>query len=387
MIELGFHSWSQATKHGLTRIRANYTDTNRLITTTDSHQFINMCSCSYLGLDKHPKIINNAINAIKESRTLILPTSRTRIGVSLLDDVERKLSELFSCDAIVALSCSAASAGILPIIAAGILTNHEKPTMVFDKQCHFSMNLIKPICGDETNVITCEHNDLNYIEYLCKKNSRLVYVADGAYSMGGYAPVRELRYLQEKYGLYLYFDDSHAISAYGQMGIGYVRQNIGELNERTIVVGSLGKAFGATGGIIMLNNKKAKQYIEIFGGPLGWSQTVNTAGLGAILGSIDIHRSDELYILQNKLRENIRFFDSIYPTKNSGNDLPIRVIEISNPDQAILLSSKIYKAGFYTSAVYFPIVKKGKAGLRVMLRADLTRAEIKKFIDMVKTLS
>lgn len=382
MIQLGYPSWDEAGNTGLLQIRAKYTETNQLMA-KENHRFINMCSCSYLGLDKHPKIIEGAINAVNQAKVLILPTSRTRIGISLLDDVEDALSDLFQCDAIVTISCAAASAGVLPILASGVLTGNKKPLMVFDKQCHFSMNLIKAICGDETELITCEHNDINTLEDLCKKNNNVVYIADGAYSMGGYAPVQELKVLQEKYGLFLYFDDSHAIAAYGKNGVGYVRDQFDELNDRTIIVGSLAKAFGASGGIVMLNNKVARKYIDIFGGPLGWSQSVNTASMGAILASVNIHKSEELPSLQNKLQENLNFFDQICPTVNSGNGLPIRVIEMTNPKEAIYLSGEIYKRGFYTSAVFFPIVAKNRAGLRVMARADLSKNDIQQFCNTI----
>lgn len=383
MIQLGYPSWQNAEQAGLLGIRARYSNSNKLDTHQD-HAFINMCSCSYLGLDKHPKIIQGAINAMNQSKVLILPTSRTRIGISLLDNVEQALSDLFRCDAIVTISCAAASAGVLPVLASGVLTDNQKPLMVFDKQCHFSMNLIKPICGDETELITCEHNDVNFLEDLCKKNGSIVYVADGAYSMGGYAPIQELKSLQEKYGLFLYFDDSHAISAYGKNGVGYVRDQFDELNERTIIVGSLAKAFGASGGIVMLNNSKARKYIDIFGGPLGWSQSINTAGMGAILGSVKVHQSDELIQLQLQLQENIQFFDTLWPTNNAGNNLPIRVVEINDAKHAIALSSEIYKKGFYTSAVFFPIVAKDRAGLRVMMRSDLSKEDIQLFCQTVE---
>ena len=35
--------------------------------------------------------------------------------------------------------------------------------MVFDKFAHFSMDYIKPICGDETQVLTAPHNDMNFL--------------------------------------------------------------------------------------------------------------------------------------------------------------------------------------------------------------------------------
>lgn len=388
MVSLAEASWDAASSNDLTHIRTRYTESNKL-KTQHGHEFINMCSCSYLGLDKNPKIIAGAIKALETEKVTILPTSRTRIGLSLLDEVEINLSRLFKAEAIVTVSCAAASSGILPLVSSGVLTNDIKPVMIFDRFAHFSMNHMKAFCGDETTVLTCDHNDLDFIEKQLKEagDRPVCYIADGAYSMGGYAPVKELQVLQDKYGLYIYFDDSHSISMYGKNGVGFVRANYEELNKRTIIVASLGKAFGATGGVVLLGDPLMRRKIDIFGGPLGWSQTANVASLGAINSSISIHESDELIQLQEKLSNVMSLFDKLIPTINANNNLPIRVVELFDAEKAIQTSSEVYKRGFYTSPVFFPIVPKGHAGLRVMGRADLTADDITTFCQAVSEFS
>ncbi|HBL27689.1 MAG TPA: 2-amino-3-ketobutyrate CoA ligase, partial [Acidobacteria bacterium] len=82
-----------------------------------------------------------------------------------------------------------------------------------------------------------------------KKYPRVAYVADGAYSLGGTAPVEGLLELQDRYGLFLFFDDSHSLSVTGAMGEGYARSLMpDQLNPLTTIVASLGKAFGGSGG-------------------------------------------------------------------------------------------------------------------------------------------
>jgi 7-keto-8-aminopelargonate synthetase-like enzyme len=386
MVTLGNPSFEAAKESGLLDLSIHNLG-NGYLQRPDGREFINMCSCSYLGLSSHPAIIEGAIQALRQEKTMGLSVSRLRIRLSILDELEARMSELYRARSMVTLSASAASAGILPLIASGHLIDGKPRVMVFDKSAHFSMNLIKPICADEAPVLTSPHNDLNYLEDVCKKHERVAYVADGFYSMGGATKVKELMALQERYGLFLYFDDSHGLSIYGERGEGFVRALLGpELNPLTVVIGSLGKAFGTAGGVVMLGPTQHEDLVARFAGPLGWSQAINTPNIGASLASARIHASPELGQLQQKLRENIRLFDELVPTPHRGEHFPIKVIEIGEEAQAVRRSRQMLDRGFYTSAVFFPIVPRGKAGLRIMLRSDLSREDVQRLGAAVRDI-
>src|SRR5262249_29095607 len=189
-----------------------------------------------MGLEGHPKIVGGAIDALHRHNIVREPVSPARLHLKYQDDMEASLSDLFDGLAISAQSCSAASLGVLPLIASGHLSRGTPPVMLFDHYCHFSMLITKPICADETEIITCPHNDLNFIEDQCKKRGAVAYIADGAYSLGGSAPIQDLLYLQEKYGLFLYFDDSHSLSLYGDCGEGFIRSKLLGFSEHTVIV-------------------------------------------------------------------------------------------------------------------------------------------------------
>lgn len=109
------------------------------------------------------------------------------------------------------------------------------------------------------------HNDLDALEELCRYNRAVAYVCDGVYSMGGNAPIRDLRYLQDRYGLFLYIDDAHGVSICGKNGEGFARSQYGnELGERTIIAASLGKGFGASGGMLMLGTARQEELFRRF---------------------------------------------------------------------------------------------------------------------------
>jgi 7-keto-8-aminopelargonate synthetase-like enzyme len=129
--------WQAAADHGLIDIWADSKPGNAFVVRETGHEFINMCSCAYLGLNFHPAIIEAAIQALREAGTTGPSVSPTRIRHNLLGQLEEELSELFGAHVVSALSCSVASAGILPLLASGQLVAGGPRVMVFDRHCHF----------------------------------------------------------------------------------------------------------------------------------------------------------------------------------------------------------------------------------------------------------
>ncbi|MGE5340199.1 MAG: aminotransferase class I/II-fold pyridoxal phosphate-dependent enzyme [Candidatus Omnitrophota bacterium] len=385
-IPVSNRSWQQAEDNGLIHLVVNFKENETMIVEKNGHEFINLCSCSYLGLSSHPAILQGAIDAINKEKTLHLSMSTLRMRLTLKERVEAELSRLFNVKALQALSASVAIAGTLPLIASGHLSGGKPHVMIFDRFCHFSMAYMKPTCADEALTLSCPNDELNFIEDICKKYPRVAYVTDGVYSMGGLPSIKGLLELQEKYGLFLFFDDSHSISIKGKKGEGYILSQMGEINDRTIIVGSLGKGFGANGAVIMLGPHTDADILRRHGGPMTWSQDMNVPGLGAVEASIKIHQSPELGQLQDQLLQNITLFDSMIETPQTGNKCPIRLIVLGEEDDAIRGARELFENGFYSSAVYFPIVPKGGAGLRIMIRSNISREDIIRFCNCLKDI-
>ncbi|TGT37157.1 aminotransferase class I/II-fold pyridoxal phosphate-dependent enzyme, partial [Mesorhizobium sp. M8A.F.Ca.ET.167.01.1.1] len=107
--------------------------------------------------------------------------------------------------------------------------------------------------------------------------------------------------LQEKYGLFLYIDDAHGISIFGDNGEGFVRSQLPpELGERTIVAASLGKGFGASGGMLMLGTVHQEALFRCYSLPHAFSASPNVAAVGAALASAKIHQTAELKLSQER---------------------------------------------------------------------------------------
>lgn len=345
---------------------------------------IDFVRCSYLGLDNHPVIVAGAIDAIEAHRSLHWSCARTRLNFDLLAELETLLSEMFSARVIAFSTVMLANMGAMPLLASGQLTGGRKPLVVFDGFAHLSLAYHKPVVADETNVETIPHNDLDALERLCRNHSVVAYVCDGVYSMGGDAPIKALRELQERYGLFLYIDDAHGISIFGRQGEGFARSQFSEvLGDRTIIVASLAKGFGASGGMVMLGTADQEALFRRYCIPYAFSVPPNLAAVGASLGSCKIHRSTELGDRQRRLARRIKVFDRLVATAQQGSPFPIRTIAIGSETKAVAIAKQILEHGFYTSVIFFPTVRQGKAGIRVCITADHEDSDIEQLCKCI----
>lgn len=345
---------------------------------------IDFVRCSYLGLDNHPVIVAGAIDAIQAHRSLHWSCARTRLNFDLLAELEATLSGMFCARVIAFSTVMLANLGMMPLLASGQLTGGRKPLVVFDRLAHISLAYHKPVVADETRLETIAHNDIEALERLCREHPVVAYVCDGIYSMGGNAPIKELRELQERYGLFLYIDDAHGISIFGRQGEGFARSQFPQvLGDRTIIVASLAKGFGASGGMVMLGTPDHEALFRRYSIPYAFSVPPNLAAVGAALGSCRIHRSAELGDRQRRLARRIKVFDDHVATAQQGNSFPIRMIAIGSEAKAIAIAKELLDAGFYTSVTFFPTVAQGKAGIRVCITADHEDNDIERFCDCI----
>ena len=136
----------------------------------------------------------------------------------------------------------------------------------------------------------------------------------------------------------------------------------------------------------MLGNERQKKLIQRYGGPSNWSQSLNSAAIGAGRASIQLHYTPAFAALQEKLQVNIRLFDSLIRTAQHGSNMAIRLIHCGEAARANRIAIELANLGFFTSAVFFPVVAQGKAAVRITLRADMEPMLIRHFCQLVTEL-
>ena len=184
----------------------------------EEHEMINFGSCSYLGLEKHPKLKNGVIDAVTKYGTQF-SSSRTYLSHALYQELEGLLGNMFDRPVIVTASTTLGHLATIPVVVG------PNDAIVLDLQVHSSIQMtVQQLKAKKIPVHIIKHNCMESLESkiqkLYNKHEKIWYFADGVYSMyGDYAPFEELDNLLVKYDKFnLYIDDAHGMGWSGENG-------------------------------------------------------------------------------------------------------------------------------------------------------------------------
>ena len=186
--------------------------------------------------------------------------------------------------------------------------------------------------------------------------------------MGGVAPIRELLALAHEHDFYLYIDDAHGTSILGDKGEGYALACTGpRLNERMILTYSLAKGFGCNGGGVLVPEAFQEEAIRTYGVTYGFSAPLDFSVVGAALESVKLHRDGTVASLQKTLWERVRQFTGLGTDESFVS--PIGMVQAESTQRCLELGSELKERGHFVSVVFFPIVAKENAQLRICVTA------------------
>lgn len=343
-------------------------------------EVISFATCSYLGLDRDPRVARGAIQAV-ERFGVAFSASRCFVTSPLYGEAEDLLAQIFRRPVVLAGSTTLAHGAALPILM------DRRDVVLYDRQVHHSVQTALASLGPHgPRREVVKHGNLELLENairaeIAKGARRIWYCADGIYSMfGDRLPVAGLRTLMLRYEqLHAYLDDAHGMSWCGSRGGGSLID--AELPiERTVIATSLSKGFGCAGGVLAVPDLETKHRIENLGPSLMFSIQLPPPMLGAICASARIHLGDELPVLQRELRDRISLAHHLLATnptvaphaiRPDGEPTPVCYVVLGRADDAIAATAELLAAGLFVNPVAFPAVPLHSGGVRF----TITRAQ------------
>ena len=357
--------------------------------TVQGKRLLSFGSCSYLGLEFDPRIVEGAIDAYRRygSQTSY---SRGYLSCPLYRQLEEELlPAIFGVDRTLLLpSTSIAHHVVMPALI------DERDAVVIDHQAHRSLDDAVTLQCARSNAkkVMIRHGELEQaidtVSRLARLHRHVWFMCDGIYSMyGDYLPVTFLRtLLAQAPNVRLYVDDAHGMSWAGTHGRGHFLSRF-PLEERVVLVTSLSKGFAAGGGLVVVRDREIIELARLTGGPFSFSGPLRPGDFGATVASAEIHLSEELPAMQEQLRRRVeqanRLCRDLSIPLVIANEAPIFFIALGRAEAVFTMAERLRTDGFHVNVSGFPAVPASRGGLRVALNAVHTEEQVSELFSSI----
>lgn len=243
-----------------------------------------------------------------------------------------------------------------------------------------------------------KHRDVDSLEAEIRscvgKYDRLMIVTDGVFSMlGAYQDLNAVRKLIDRYddafpeGILLLVDDCHGVAAFGESGRG-TEEVCGAGAD--VLIGTLGKGFGADGGYIAAG-QVVVDYLREAAATYIYSNSIAPGTAAAALEAVRILDSAEGARMLAALRANIAFFKKAIAeagfTLAADSIHPIQPVLFGTAEKTKRMVQGMFAAGYLLSAINYPVVPKDRDEIRVQLSAAQTEAELREFVGAFRRVA
>ena len=332
---------------------------------TEQPPLLDLASNDYLGLSRHPEVIEAASEALRNDgvgagASRLVTGSRPRHA-----HLEADLAEWLG-RACVLLFPSGFQANLA---AVSVLANRHT-TVLADRLIHHS--LLVGVRASGARLQRFQHNDLTdlerRLEALAGQPGSVVVLSESLFSMEGTSPdVAALAVLCQRFGADLLMDEAHALGVLGPEGRGLCFG----IEPVRLISGTFGKAFGSGGaflacdadlGDVLLQTSGAFRYTTALAPPL-------VAGAQAALNLIRSHPhwSRQLQQRASRWRDAL---ESEGWTRPAGLG-PVLPLLLGDDAAALAGQAGLEDNGLLCVAIRPPTVPEGTARLRLVLRRDL----------------
>ncbi len=290
--------------------------------------------------------------------------------------LEEALADFLGREAVVLTS-----SGYLANLAALTALAGRGDTIVQDRLCHASLVDAARLSGAQLK--RYPHGDAAAARrQLSGTDGHRLLVTDGVFSMDGDAALlTELAALARDEQATLVVDDAHGIGVLGEGGGGLCElQNLGE-DEVPVLIGTLGKAFGAAGAFIA-GTRALIEHLENHGRSVIYSTALPPVTVEAGLAALERIRSGQA--LRLRLEGHIRSLRQ--GAAERGIELlpsvtAIQPLLIGDASAALAVSGALERRGYLVTAIRPPTVPAGTSRLRITLSAAHEPEQVTGLLD------
>ncbi|MBK9523129.1 MAG: 8-amino-7-oxononanoate synthase [Rhodocyclaceae bacterium] len=367
------------------RLRVLATDHGRLVG-IDGRRLIDVSSNDYLGLSQHPLTKSRAADW-SERFGAGAPSSRLVTGTrGIAVALEERLAAFKGCEAALLIGSGfQANATVIPALAS------LGDTLIFSDSLNHS-SIVHGCRLAKAQTLIFRHNDLDHLDQLLRANAayhgRRLIVTESVFSMDGdRSDLAALVAIAERYGAALYVDEAHAVGVMGPEGRGLVAALPPTSGKVDIVMGTLGKAFGAYGAYIAGSRALIDFLINRCAGFI-YATALPPAVLGAVDAALDLipkMDTERVRLAASATRLRYALNGAGFDTLQSSTQIVPAII--GTEAAALAAASTLNAAGILAVAIRPPTVPDGTSRLRFSLNSALSDADVDVLLAAIMSLS
>ncbi len=343
--------------------------------------FINLAHYDYLGLARHPRVRQAAIDAVA--------TYGPGVGASRLvggerlahKTLERNLAEFLGHGDVLSMI-----SGYLTNLS---LINHmmlQRDLVLIDELAHNSI-----VVGAQSGKFDCKifrHNDLGHLEEILGETRNdyrnVLIVVEGLYSMDGDIPdLPSLIEIKNRYQGWLLVDEAHSYGVLGPTGRGVCEYYGVPPSEIELSVGTLSKSFVSSGGFVCAS-ENVINWLRFTLPGFVYSVGLGPATVASAHAALEVLKAEPDRV--SRLKEKSRLFRDAARAAglNTGDAIGEAVVPIlfETPMQTMMVSQVLMDHGIYAPPIVQVGVPKDQPRIRFFFSAEHRDEDILRAVDV-----
>jgi 8-amino-7-oxononanoate synthase len=352
------------------------------VASIDGRETLMFGSNNYLGLTRHPEVLQAARAALDRYGTSCTGSRLLNGTIAPHVQFEEEIAEFLGYPMAVLFTTGfMANQGAISSLC-------RRGDQVFsDRDNHAS--IVDGLTGSGVQYYLYGHNDWADLDSKFSKLEsgppRLV-IADSVFSMSGeIVKLPELMRVARRHGALVYLDEAHGIGTLGATGRG-AAEHFGLDDKPDLVMGTLSKSLASIGGFIA-GPAVAIDYLRLCSRSFVFSAASAPAMAAAGLAALRILRREPERV--EAARTNGRYLaEGLRQLGFAAGSGAVPIISVRCPDavSGCTLHRALLQAGVLTNMVLFPAVPPGEALLRVSVMATHTREHLDRGLSIFESI-
>ncbi len=329
-----------------------------------SRDLLDLASNDYLGLSRHPRLLEAATAAARELGVGATGSRLVTGTTSLHLQLEQALAARTG-----AASALVFSSGYLANLGAVTTLADADTLVVSDERNHAS--LIDACRLSRARIQVVPHANPAAVEAAVSAHpGRSLVVTDAVFSVdGALAPLRELHDVVRRHGALLLVDEAHALGVLGPQGAGACALAGIEHEPDLVRTVTLSKALGSQGGAV-LGPSLLRDHLVDTARAFVFDTGLAPPSVGAALAALEL-MTPELLAARDDVGHRLALALGVPETPG-----PVVRVPVGDAHEAVRAQAACRTAGVRVGCFRPPSVPDGQSCLRLTTRADLTEDEI-----------